>query len=99
MDFIKENKNNYKDLLLQKPYKLRSIRNCLYKPNWYMFNYDLAISNLTNDIVRACRGIVLSIDERGVKPISVPYTKFFNYGQEQGKDIEQIIKWKEAKIL
>ena len=98
VDFIKENKNNYKDLLLQKPYKLRSIRNCLYKPSWYMFNYDLAISNLTNDIVRACRGIVLSIDENGVKPISVPYTKFFNYGQEQGKDIEQIINWKEAKI-
>lgn len=98
VSFIKENKTNYKELLLKKPYKLKTIRNCLYKQNWYMFNYDLAISDLTNDIVRACRGIVLSIDENGVKPVSVPYTKFFGYGQEQGKDIEQIINWKKAKI-
>ena len=53
---------------------------------------------MTNDIVRACRGIVLSIDDNGVKPISVPYTKFFNYGDKDGKDIEEKINWSNAKI-
>ena len=34
----------------------------------------------------------------GVKPISVPYTKFFNYEQEEGKDIVELINWSKAKI-
>ena len=96
--FVNENKNNFKDILLKKPYNLKNIRNCFWHQNWYMFNYNLCSSDLKNDIVRACRGIVLSIDDEGVKPISVPYTKFFNYGNEEGKDIENLINWSKAKI-
>ncbi len=53
-----------------------------------MFNYNLLTSDFTSDVVRACRGTVLSIDENEIKPISVPYTKFFNYGSGVGKDID-----------
>ena len=63
-----------------------------------MFNYNIFSSDLKSDIVRACRGIVLSIDENVIKPVSVPYTKFFNYGQAEGKDIEELINWEKAKI-
>jgi len=98
VNFVNENKNNFKEILTKKPYNLKNIRNCIYHQNWYMFNYHLCSSDLKNDIVRACRGIVLSIDENGIKPISVPYTKFFNYGAEAGKDIEDLINWSNAKI-
>ena len=98
INFIKEHKNDYKTLLLKEPYKLRSIKTCSWHPNWYMFIYNLWKSDLKNDIVRACRGIVLYIDEKEIKPVSVPYTKFFNYGEEVGKDINDLIDWNKAKI-
>ena len=98
INFIKEHKNDFKDILLKKPYCLKRVKNCTWHNNWYMFNYNLFSSDFKNDIVRACRGIVLSIDENGVKPISVPYTKFFNYNQQEGKDIEELIDWSKAQI-
>ena len=98
VELIKEHKDNFKDILLKPPYNLKRITNCSWHKNWYMFNYNLFSSDLTIDVVRACRGIVLSIDENGVNPVSVPYTKFFNYGQESGKNIEELINWKNAQI-
>ena len=98
VNFIKNHKDNYKSLLLKDPYKLRNIKSCSWHPNWYMFTYSLSNSDLNNDIVRACRGIVLYINEKEVKPVSVPYTKFFNYGEEVGKDIKDLIDWTKAKI-
>ena len=79
VNFIKEHKNDYKTLLLKDPYNLRNIKSCSWHPNWYMFTYDLSKSDLKSDIVRACRGIVLYIDEKEIRPVSVPYTKFYNY--------------------
>ena len=98
INFIKEHKNDYKTLLLKEPYKLRSIKTCSWHPNWYMFTYDLSKSDLKSDIVRACHGIVLYIDEKEIRPVSVPYTKFYNYGEEVGKDINDLIDWNKAKI-
>ena len=98
VELIKANKDNFKDILFKKPYSLKRITNCPWHNNWYMFNYNLFSSDFKSDVVRACRGIVLSIDENGVKPVSVPYTKFFNYGQEDGQNIEELINWKNAKI-
>ena len=96
--FIKEHINNFQDILMKKPYNLKSIKNCIYHPSWFMFNYNLLTSDLKNDIVRACRGTVLSIENNEVKPVSIPYTKFFNYGTEEGKDIDKIINWSKAQI-
>ena len=98
VNFIKEHKENYKSLLLKSPYNLRHVKPCSWHPNWYMFTYSLSSSDLNNDIVRACRGIVLYIDEKEIKPVSVPYTKFFNYTEDDGKDIKDSINWDKAKI-
>ena len=100
VNLVKENINDFQDILMQKPYCLKSIKQCIYNKNWYMFNYNLLTSDLTNDVVRACRGTVLSIDKNNniIKPLSVPYTKFFNYGNEDGKDIDNLINWEKAQI-
>lgn len=98
INLINAHKKDFIDILLKKPYNLKSVKNCTWHNNWYMFNYNIFSSDLRNDVVRACRGIVLSIDDNTVKSISVPYTKFFNYGQPEGIDIEELINWDKAKI-
>lgn len=99
VNLVKSHLNDFKDILLKKPYSLKNIRICSWHENWYMFNYNLLTSDLKNDVVRACRGIVLSIDNNEVKPISVPYTKFFNFlKEEDGKDINDLINWSKSKI-
>ena len=98
VNLIKDHINDFQDILLKKPYYLKNIKQCLYHTSWYMFNYNLLTSDFKSDVVRACRGIVLSIDNNEVKPISVPYTKFFNYGSGDGKDIDDSINWDKAQI-
>ena len=63
-----------------------------------MFVYQISRSLLTDPVVRNCRGVALEINGTNVKPISVPYTKFFNYGQTEGADIDVAINWKNAKF-
>ena len=98
ISFIAEHKNNFKEILQKSPYNIKRVTNCPWHKNCYMFNYNIFSSDLKSHVVRACRGIVLSIDENGIKPISVPDTKFFNYWHVEGKDIEEFINLEKAKI-
>lgn len=77
--FIKEN-SNWREKLLKKPYALKNIVDVPYNKNWFMFNYNLFESELSNPVVKACRGTILEIsDDRSVvKPVCLPYYKFFN---------------------
>ena len=97
IDFVKNNDNWY-ELLKNEPYNLKTIKECMWHPDWYMFVYNLFDSELTNDVVRGCRGTVLEINGKDVKVISAPYTKFFGYGDVSGKDIEDSINWNNAQI-
>jgi hypothetical protein len=97
VNFVKEN-DNWEELLKKNPYNLKSVKWCMWQPNWCMFVYNLFNSELTNDVVRGCRGTVLEINGKDVKVISAPYTKFFGYNDPSGKDIEDSINWKNAQI-
>lgn len=92
--FIKENED-WKDKLLHKPYSLKNILNVSYIPNSFMFNYNLFESELSNPIVKACRGTILEIspDRSVVKPVALPFYKFFNMGDVNGDTID----WTTAK--
>lgn len=98
IDFIKSHPDDWEETLNHSPYSLKQIRPCTWHANWYMFVYHLSRSLLTDPVVRNCRGVALEIDGKNVKPISVAYTKFFNYGQTEGADIEAAINWKNAKF-
>lgn len=98
VNFIKEN-DDWEIKLKKAPYNLKSVKWCLWQPNWCMFVYNLFNSELTNDVVRGCRGTVLEINGKDVKVISAPYTKFFGYNDPAGKDIEDSIKWNNAQIF
>ena len=97
VNFVKEN-DDWETKLKKTPYNLKTVKECMWHPNWYMFVYNLFSSELTNDVVRGCRGTVLEINGKDVKVISAPYTKFFGYGDPSGKDIEDSINWKNAQI-
>ena len=98
INFIEEN-DNWKELLKKEPYNLKTVKECSWHKGWYMFVYNLFDSDLKNDVVRACRGVVLKINGKDVKVISAPYTKFFNYsGSDKLIDIEEpscIYDWEE----
>ena len=89
---------NYEELLKKEPFSLKSIKTCSYNPNWKMFVYNLFNSDLSNPIVRGCRGTVLDVENNDAKVVSAPYVKFFNFNDPMGKDIEDSINWNNAQI-
>ena len=75
--------------LFQSPFSLRSVSRAAYKPSWVMFLYDLRTSDTNLDVVRACRGCVLEIEQgKVVRPICLPYAKFFNMGEHPEDDAQ-----------
>lgn len=88
IDFIKKNKD-WREKLLKKPYSLKNIVDVPYNDHWKMFNYNLFESELSNPIVKACRGTILEIsDDRSVvRPVCFPYYKFFGYDDPNADSI------------
>ena len=97
VDYVKTH-DDWQTSLKKAPYNLKSVKQCPWNPNWFMFVYNLFSSELTNDVVRGCRGTVLEVNGEDVKVICAPYTKFFGYGDPSGKDIEDSINWQNAQV-
>ena len=94
INFIKSNKD-WKEKLLKKPYALKNIVQVPYIPNAWMLNYNLFESDLSNSVVKACRGTIVQVlDDGAVNPICLPYYKFFNYDDVNGDTID----WNTAKV-
>lgn len=94
VSFIKDN-SDWRSKLLKKPYALKNIIDVPYRKDWYMFNYNLFESDLSNRIVKACRGTIMEIssDRSVVRPVALPFYKFFNMGDVNGDTID----WTTAK--
>lgn len=92
IDFIKEH-SDWEVLLSQAPYCLNISRDRKFGRNLIMFKYSQQDSDLSNNIVKECRGIIL--DEDTLESISVPYFKFFNFSEPHAAKID----WSSAKVL
>lgn len=55
LDFIKQNKENWKEVLQQPPYSLIVKEN----ENYVLLKYNQLESDLSNPIVQECRGVSL----------------------------------------
>lgn len=88
VEFIKQNEN-WEELLSRKPYSL-SIKQ---DENYIKFNYNQIESNFSNPIVQEARGIILRKDN--LKPVAIPFFKFFNYGEGNAAKID----WNTARAL
>ena len=94
INFIKSNKD-WKERLLKKPYALKNIVQVPYIPNAWMLNYNLFESELSNSVVKACRGTIVQVlDDGTVNSLCLPYYKFFNYADVNG----DTINWNTAKV-
>lgn len=85
IDFIKEH-SDWEALLSQTPYCLNISRDKMFGRNLIMFKYNQIESDFSNDIVKECRGVIL--DEDSLKPISIPYFKFFNFSEPHAAEID-----------
>lgn len=96
-EFIKKNnKNNaWVEKLKGKPYNLQSVKQFETNPNWWMLVYNLFESDLSNKIVKQCRGTVVEVlDDGTVNVICAPYLKFFDINDEHADRIN----WDSKKL-
>ncbi len=91
VDFIKEHVD-WEVLLSQAPFSLKISRDQMFGRNLIMFKYSQEDSDLSNDIVKECRGIIL--DEDTFEIISYSYNKFFNFSEPNAAEID----WSSAVV-
>jgi len=87
LKFIQEN-INWRDLLSQAPYCLTISED----EDYVLLKYNQIESDFSHNLVKQARGIILrKID---MKPVCVPFHKFFNAGESQAVSID----WASARI-
>lgn len=94
--------NDWRDLLLKKPYALKSVVDVPYHKGWYMVNYNLFESDLADKIVQEARGTIVEVTEvdnkRKARTICAPYLKFFNFGDPNQASIDWITAKTRLKV-
>lgn len=102
LNFIKDNKT-WKEDLEQAPYCIK-VKQCsfinekgeLCYPELYMLSYNMLESTFSEEIVRCCRGSIVSVEDlSNPKMICAPFYKFFNYGESNCAEID----WNSARVL
>lgn len=82
------NNENWEDILKKSPFCI-SVK---HDVGHVIFNYNLFNSDLSNPVVKECRGLILN--EKTFDPVCVPFFKFFNYGEEFADKID----WTTARV-
>ncbi len=92
LKFINKNRN-WEEELSSPPYNLIIKR----KGQYILLKYDQLNSDMSNDIVQECRGLIIKPDLfaltsnppiKQYQIVSMRFTKFFNYGQEEAAKLE-----------
>jgi hypothetical protein len=77
---------NWRDLLTNSPFNLIIKED----ENYLLFEYNQQNADFTIDLVRECRGLILTKND--FTPVCVPFFKFGNYGEAYVDSID----WKTA---
>ena len=89
--FIKENHNNWKQLLEEKHIRIKE------DDYFYIFNYVLIDGpNFFDSVVKECRGIIL--DKNDFSIACYPFNKFGNYGEPYADEIDWLTARVQEKI-
>lgn len=94
IEFIESNKD-WKSILKQAPYNLKTLRDAPFDPSCTMLVYNLFESDLSNPVVQTSRGSIISVKDGKCKVVCAPFCKFFNYGEEFADKID----WSSARAL
>lgn len=87
-----EQHSDWEKILSEKPYSLIISRDEMFNKKLIMFKYSMIDSDMSLKLVQECRGLIL--DEDTLEPISVPFFKFFNFGEINAAQID----WEFAKV-
>ena len=90
-DFIEQHQD-WEKLLSEKPYCLQVSKDTFNGQRLVMLKYSMVDSDFSNPIVCECRGLIL--DEDTLELVSVPFFKFFNFGEAHAASID----WQTARI-
>jgi len=88
IEFIRENKDNWRDLLSQEPYNLK-FNEC---GKFTLIRYSQLNSDFSNPIVQESRGCI--IDNENFEYVCRPFKKFFNATEYLASPID----WESARI-
>lgn len=91
LKYISENKD-WEVKLTQDPYNIRIGTDEEY-PDLRIFKYQQVKSDMSNEIVQVCRGIIIDIKNMDI--VCHPFDKFFNYNEPNAHEID----WNSAKVL
>lgn len=100
VDFIYQHED-WRKILSEKPYSINIKNNCPEHPDWYLFKYNQIDTDFSYNICKACRGVVLDIQQKDggkasrVRPVCVPFKKFFNAGEPHAENLD----WGSKEIL
>lgn len=89
LTFIESNKNWFSLLTNEFFINIKNIGDL------YIFNYNQFKTNFSENFTRACRGTILKINDKNIKPVCVPFYKFFNYNEKFADNID----FNTAKVL
>lgn len=91
--FIKKHKNDWREVLSTPPYNI-IIKDGVGKyQGLTLFKYSQFDSDLSRQVVKECRGIILDTED-DFNIVCNPFTKFFNYGEPNAAEID----WSSARV-
>ncbi len=85
LNFLRNNPENWYSILKSPPYNLFISTD---GGELWLFKYNQIESDMSNEIVQECRGIILSKKNNEWTIVCKPFTKFFNYGEPLAFDID-----------
>lgn len=90
-EFIRCN-SDWECLLSSEPYCISISEDTVNGRDLVLLKYDQLNSDLGNEIVQECRGLIL--DAHTFEVVCYPFNKFFNYGESHAADID----WRTAYV-
>lgn len=91
--FIKKHQNDWREVLSAPPYNIIIKDGVGEYQGLTLFKYSQFDSDLSRQIVKECRGIILDIEDN-FNIVCQPFTKFFNYGEPNAAEID----WSSARV-
>ena len=92
LQYFIENNQNWEEKLTVEPYYLTIKKEKINEyEDYVIFKYNMLNSDFNEKIVQEARGIIFQINYKVnlVKPVCIPFFKFFNYGEKNAAKLDE----------
>ena len=91
--FLKKHKDDWKEVLSAPPYNIIIKDGVGEYQGLTLFKYSQFYSNLSRQVVKECRGIIVDVEDN-FNIVCHPFNKFFNYGESNAAKVD----WNSARV-